>query len=187
MKYKVKKVVIILSLAFITLGFVLYMEGIRINTSNSIPVGLYWMIKRPLTKGDYVIFCPPQKPLFHKALARSYINPGFCPGGYGYMMKKVLATKGDTVSITSEGVVVNGERLPFSLPISRDSIGRTLPHLNMIRYTLNDTELLLMTDQSTLSFDARYFGLLPKSQIKAVIVPILTWPSRSDLSNVEGN
>ncbi|MBD4272924.1 conjugative transfer signal peptidase TraF, partial [Xanthomonas citri pv. citri] len=80
----------------------------RLNTSKSIPLGLYWTSSAPVTKGEYVIFCPPQRPVFDDARERGYIGSGFCPGNYGYMMKRVLAAKGDTVSVTPQGVTVNG-------------------------------------------------------------------------------
>lgn len=159
----------------------LYLSGVRINTSKSIPLGLYWMAQRTVLKGDYVLFCPPQRPLFKEALARGYIHAGFCPGGYGYMMKQVLATESDTVSFTPDGVWVNGKRLAYSVPLRVDLVHRTLPQLKATSQILHAEELLLMTDQSELSFDARYFGLLPKSQVKAVILPIFTWSSQQPI------
>ncbi|HZZ03535.1 S26 family signal peptidase [Paraburkholderia sp.] len=43
------------------------------------------------------------------------------------------------------------------------------------RYTLGESELLLMTDRSATSFDARYFGPVTSAQVKAVIRPVWTW------------
>jgi hypothetical protein len=37
-----------------------YAAGARINTTKSIPVGLYWTSSAPVEKGAYVLFCPPQ-------------------------------------------------------------------------------------------------------------------------------
>jgi len=154
-----------------------YVAGGCINTSNSIPLGLYWITKHPIQKGEYVLFCPPQKPIFQKALTRGYIHSGFCPGGFGYMMKRVLATYGDTVSINPFGVWVNNQFVAHSVPYPKDQQEQPLPELHLRQYPLKNGQLLLMTDQSELSFDARYFGLIKKSQVKAVIKPVLTWPS----------
>jgi len=40
---------------------------------------------------------------------------------------------------------------------------------------LGPSELLLMTDVSPTSFDARYFGPIARDQVTAVIRPIVTW------------
>ncbi|WP_017167697.1 conjugative transfer signal peptidase TraF [Xanthomonas phaseoli] len=154
---------------------VMYSAGARVNTSKSIPLGLYWTSKAPVGKGEYVIFCPPQRAAFADARERGYIGSGFCPGDYGYMMKKVLAAKGDTVSVTPQGVTVNGELLPHSKPLPSDTAGRPLPHMSAERYTLGESELLLMTDRSATSFDARYFGPVTREQVKSVIRPVFTW------------
>ncbi|CAE6823220.1 hypothetical protein R69658_05945 [Paraburkholderia aspalathi] len=156
-------------------GGALYAAGARINTSKSIPLGLYWTTSVPVAKGEYVIFCPPQRAVFTDARDRGYIGSGFCPGDYGYMMKKVLAAKGDTVAVTPAGVTVNGDLLPHTKPLPADSAGRPLPHMSDERYTLGDSELLLMTDRSATSFDARYFGPVTRAQVKAVIRPVVTW------------
>ncbi|OLL27302.1 conjugative transfer signal peptidase TraF [Burkholderia sp. SRS-W-2-2016] len=154
---------------------VMYSAGARVNTSKSIPLGLYWTSSAAITKGEYVIFCPPQRTVFANARERGYIGSGFCPGDFGYMMKKVLAAKGDTVSLTPQGVTVNGELLPHSKPLPADAVGRPLPRMTDERYTLGESELLLMTDRSATSFDARYFGPVTREQVKSVIRPVFTW------------
>jgi conjugative transfer signal peptidase TraF len=95
------------------------------------------------------------------------------------MMKKVAATYKDIVTITPKGVWVNHYLVLHSKPFPADEQGLLLPQLTLIKYPLNHSELLLMTDQSDLSFDARYFGLIKRSQVKFVIKPVLTWRSNS--------
>lgn len=167
--------VAVVGTGMLVLSAVLYMVGARINTTKSIPVGLYWTSWRPIGKGVYVIFCPPDGRVFDEAKARGYIGAGSCPGGYGLMMKRVLATQGDVVSISDRGVVVNGDLLPHSAPIKADRGGRPLPRYTVDHYTLGPTEVLLMSDESAISFDSRYFGPLTRSHIKAVIFPVITW------------
>ena len=161
--------------SLLLLGAMAYASGARINSTRSIPVGVYWLSSDPVVKGAYVIFCPPQTGVFDEAKARGYIGAGFCPGEYGYLMKRVLAAKNDAVSITAEGVRVNGELLPLSTPIEADSAGRPLPRFQSDRFTLSGSELLLMSDVSGISFDGRYFGPIDRSQIKGVIRPVFTW------------
>lgn len=167
-----------ISMALIALAGLFFMAGARINTSPSIPVGLYWMTKKPIQKGQYVLFCPPQTHKFQSALDRGYINPGFCKGGFGLMMKKVMAVSGDKVVFTKVGVWVNSHLLPQSLPLLKDLQGRALPSLDKTALLLKPNQLLLMTDQNPLSFDARYFGPVEQSQVLAVIRPVLTWESK---------
>ncbi|MGZ4823081.1 MAG: conjugative transfer signal peptidase TraF [Terriglobales bacterium] len=149
--------------------------GGRINTSKSIRLGLYWTSERRVQKGEYVLFCPPQIVVFEEARRRGYLAAGFCPGGYGFLMKRVLAAKGDTVAVADDGVRVNGKLLPFSAPLAADRAGRPMPRYQASQYVLGASEVLLMTDVSPTSFDGRYFGPVNLTQIRTVVVPLLTW------------
>ncbi|MFY1070607.1 conjugative transfer signal peptidase TraF [Pseudomonas juntendi] len=149
--------------------------GGRFNTSKSLALGLYWATSGPVEKGGYVMFCPPQTSLFSDARDRGYVASGFCPGNFGPLMKRVLAAKGDQVSITQQGVEVNGVMLPFSKPLLADGVGRPLPQLAGKTYVLGDQDLLLMTDASPTSFDARYFGIIHGTQVISPIRPVFTW------------
>lgn len=153
----------------------IYAAGGRFNTSKSLELGLYWITDAPITKGAYVMFCPPERKVFMDAKERGYIDAGFCPGNFGHLMKKILAAKGDTIAVTPQGVTVNGEVLPYSKPVAEDGVGRPLPQLSSERYTLGASELLLMSDSSPTSFDGRYFGPITRSQVTSVIRPVLTW------------
>lgn len=167
--------VAIAGIATMSIAGISYAAGARINTTKSIPVGLYWTVDAPIEKGAYVLFCPPDISVFATAKERGYITGGFCPGDYGYMMKRILAAKNDTVVIARERVLVNGQLLRHSQLIAEDSAGRELPRYQASEYTLGDSELLLMSDVSDTSFDARYFGPVSRAQVKNVIRPIITW------------
>jgi conjugative transfer signal peptidase TraF len=157
------------------LGAMAWAAGARINTTPSIPVGLYWVTHKPIEKGEYVMFCPPKAAIFDTARERGYIDGGFCAGDYSYMMKRVLAAKSDVVTVTHQGVFVNGKRLPYSTPLAVDPGDRPMPMYHAQNLKLTAKQLFLMTDVNPLSFDGRYFGPVDKSQIKAVIRPIYTW------------
>jgi conjugative transfer signal peptidase TraF len=163
------------SVAVLTLGFACYVTGARVNTTKSIPLGLYWTSSAPLEKGAYVIFCPPNASVFDEAKERGYIAAGFCAGHYGYIIKRILAGKDDVVVVTDEGVRVNGRLLSLSAPFKTDKAGRPMPRYQSNAFTLGASEVLLMSDVSGISFDGRYFGPLSRSQIKSVIRPVLTW------------
>ena len=151
------------------------LAGARVNTSRSIALGLYWSSDRPARKGEYVLLCPPQTGVIEEARRRGYLGAGFCPGGHGYMMKRILAAEGDSVTIDADGVRVDGALLPFSAPLAVDLAGRSMPRLRIDRYVLRASEVLLMSDVSRTSFDGRYFGPVSRMQIRTVIVPVFTW------------
>ena len=160
----------------LALGLILaHQAGLRLNTTHSIPLGLYKMSSDPIENGVYVLWCPPERPEFDLAKDRGYIGVGFCPGGYGNMMKKVVATYDDVVSVTDEGVTINGTLIPASQPFETDSLGRLLPRFRVTNHVLTPSELLLMSDMNSRSFDARYFGPVHSAQIQSTIRPLWTW------------
>ncbi|MBS0152680.1 MAG: S26 family signal peptidase, partial [Nitrospira sp.] len=62
--------IVIVGLCF-ALGLVLaHQSGLRLNTTRSIPLGLYTMSHDPIEKGAYVLFCPPERPEFDLAKER---------------------------------------------------------------------------------------------------------------------
>jgi conjugative transfer signal peptidase TraF len=159
-------------------GLYLHMIGVRVNVSPSIPLGVYWAKDLPVERGAYVMFCPPQIEVFRHAMIRGYIGGGQCPGGYGYVMKRVAAASGDVVDVAMDGVRINGSLYPRSALMAVDALGRSMPRYQSDHYTLSEFQLLLMADDHPKSFDARYFGPVQRKQIKDVIVPILTWKSK---------
>jgi conjugative transfer signal peptidase TraF len=163
-----------LLLSILLLSGIIYAAGIRLNTTPSIPDGIYWLINDPLIKGAYVYFCPPPSSVFDMAKDRGYISPGFCPGGYGHLMKKILATQNDLVSISKDGVQVNGRLLSLSSPFQTDGAGRLLPVYEN-SWVLGSDEFLLVSDSNKGSFDGRYFGSINRQQIESVLRPIFTW------------
>lgn len=160
----------------LALGLVLaHQAGLRLNTTRSIPLGLYLMSNDPIETGAYVLWCPPQRPEFDMAKERGYIGSGFCPGGYGSMMKKILAAHNDVVSVTDDGVTINGTLMPASQPFEADSMGQPLPRFRITDHVLGPSELLLMSETNSHSFDARYFGPVRRAYIQSRIHPVWTW------------
>lgn len=166
-----------LAASAILLGVVglLGLAGARVNMSKSIALGVYWTSDRPVQKGEYVLLCPLSIGVMEEARRRGYLSAGLCPDHYGYLMKRVLAAGGDRVAISSDGVRVNGKLLPHSSPLPVDPAGRPMPRFQSDRYVLNASQVLLISDVSSTSFDGRYFGPVDRAQIKTVIVPVLTW------------
>ena len=154
---------------------VIKQAGFRVNTSPSIPLGIYRTTTSPLSVGSYVLLCPENKEPFITAQKRDYIGAGYCPGGLGYMFKRVAALPNDIITTTANGMYINGKLYPDSKPFHHDALNRMLPiwHANQTR--LKAGEVVLMTQGDKNSFDARYFGPLPQQQIVSVVRPVLTW------------
>ena len=166
--------VLAVSVSLFMLSIGARISGIYINTTPSLPVGFYRIVDEPIVNGAYVAFCPPQNAVFDMAMNRSYINRGDCPGGYGLLLKRVFAQSGDTVFIDQAGIYVNGKHLPNSAQLTADADGHALPQYQL-QAVLDDGESLLLSDLNPQSFDARYFGLIVRDQIKQVVRPIFTW------------
>ena len=160
---------------FLLITIFLIVVGVRFNTSKSINIGFYLSSSDKIQKNAYVEFCPPDAPIFRLARDRGYISIGPCPGNYMPMMKKIVGIATDKIETTEEGVAVNGYLLPYSKVKKFDLGGRILEIYYKQEYTLDNDEVLLMTDISETSFDARYFGPIKVSQIRTVIYPLLTW------------
>jgi len=152
------------------------LAGLRVNTSPSIALGLYRVSDQPVARGAHVLLCPPRTPAFALALERGYVGAGFCPGGYGYLMKQVAAAEADEVRFAADGVRVNGHLLAASAALPLDPAGRRLPQHAPGALTLGPDQLLLMSARRG-AWDARYFGPVARAQVQSVIVPLLTWPA----------
>lgn len=159
-------------LSILSIAILLVAMGFRVNMTDSIPIGIYRMTGIKNLKNAFVIFCPEDKPVFQQARNRGYIDSGLCHGGYGYLMKKIVAVKGDKISVTDKGIFVNHQLIPFSKPISTDGMNRPLPQWRARDYQLKEDEILTMTSQSEWSFDSRYYGPVHTGQIKGMITPV---------------
>jgi type IV secretory pathway protease TraF len=82
-------------------------------------------------------------------------------------MKMVAAMAGDTVTSSAEGVTVKGQKLNLSASIAKDALGAW-----NVQKTLGSNELLLMSDTNATSFDSRYFGVIDRPNVQAVVKSI---------------
>lgn len=149
-------------------------EGIYLNTTVSIPLGFYRSVERPVARNALVVVCPPPAAVFLEAKDRGYVAAGRCGSGLLPLMKRVVATRGDSVSVAATGVSVNGRTVAESAPMKTDGRSRQMKAYSMNR-TLSEAEIFLMGDHSPISFDGRYFGPLLEADVQAVVVPLATW------------
>lgn len=141
--------------------------GLRLNTTDSFPKGFYWLERRSPRRGDLVEFATPDTEVFRQAAQRGYISESFL-FGRGHLLKRLVAVEGDVVTIGARGVSVNGEWLPNSKPRKTDGQGRSMPKVTMDAYRLRNGEILLMSEYSPASFDARYFGIQSATELQSV-------------------
>ena len=97
--------------------------GLRINTSPSLPMGLY--ITTADASANLVEFCPVE-PFATLSRVRGYRAPGACGDGAGPLLKPIVAKAGDVVEVSALGISVNGILLHNTAPLSADTKGRHL-------------------------------------------------------------
>lgn len=152
-----------------------YQVGVRFNTTNSLPRGLYLVVAEPVQAGAIVLACPPEGAISQAALRRGYlgVSPD-CPGQLQRLIKRVVGTPGDEISAAASGELqVNGRTLQNSAPLREDLHGRPLAPYFTHSEVLQAGEFLVMGDTAK-SFDGRYFGPIQQSHIRAVMRPIWT-------------
>ena len=148
--------------------------GLRIVVTPSLPLGVYQIHVGAPTRGDLVLACLPE-PVARFALGRGYLWEGSCPGGDVPLAKMMAAVAGDTVTVTSAGLAINGRSVPNSLPRDRDSMGRPLSSQPRGAYLVRNSEVWLAAPYHPLSFDSRYFGPVPAAGVVARLDPLWTW------------
>jgi len=141
---------------------------LRINTSVSLPVGLY--IVSP--KGSFVEFCPDDHGL---SAQRHYRARGICPDGAAPLLKPVVGKSGDQIVMSPAGVAVNGKLLPHTAPLSRDSEGRPLTHWRFGSYTTAPGMLWVASSYNSRSYDSRYLGPIRECVVRSRLRSLVAW------------
>ena len=148
-------------------------EGLWINTTDSMPIGLWLETSAQLVRsGDVVLLCLLDTPAERLGRSRGYIARGSCPTGGEVLLKPVAATAGDDVEVTPSGISVNGIAIRNSAQLSRDSLGRPLPAFPAGQYRVPFGELWLVSAHNARSFDSRYFGPVPVAAVRGTVRPL---------------
>jgi conjugative transfer signal peptidase TraF len=146
--------------------------GLRINSSPSLPIGLY--LTSTGDRANLVEFCPAE-PFSSLAIERGYRDPGDCRDGAAPLLKPVVAKSGDVVDYSVRGISVNGNLLSNTAPIPVDTRGRALTPWAFGRYVVQPGTVWVASSFHPRSFDSRYFGPVPASAIRDHVQPLLTW------------
>jgi conjugative transfer signal peptidase TraF len=123
-------------------------SGIVLNATGSMP-GTVYKVGRG-EKGSLASLCSP--------IPHPSIGHGSCPDGSMPLIKRVVGVGGDLVTVTDDGVEINGQPVPNSRPLDLDTQGQALPHVRGI-FVLKQGEIWTAGEHSN-SFDSRYFGLV---------------------------
>jgi len=145
----------------------LHALGLRINTSASEPLGIYWMWPYeniPLAKGDLIEFCPAIRQQDYP-----FTPKGPCSGGTQPFLKQIIGTPGDQVQATERGVRINGQFIPGSQPKTYSETTQTrLPYWRGDRPLAKDEYWVYGSANPKDSFDSRYYGPVKAEQILSV-------------------
>ena len=167
---KLLKLLFISSLSIYGFSLLPSVLNLWINVSASIPYGVYKRVDKYPQKDDYILFCLKDK-LAKLSVERRYTTTGNCPFQSAPIGKKVVATQGDLVKISKEGIEVNGMLLSKTRPSTYDLLERKMPEYSMHRYLDNNEYIVASTKEN--SYDSRYFGIVRGEQIKGVIETII--------------
>ena len=146
--------------------------GIRINTSYSLPMGLYMRTSDPLA--NLIVFCPEGQYAVESS-ERGYRTSGFCPDGAVPLLKPIVAKPGDTVEISVAGIAVNGHLLPQTAPVPKDRLGRRLEAWPNGRYSVAADTVWVASSYNRGSYDSRYMGPIPTRLIRSRLKPLWTF------------
>jgi conjugative transfer signal peptidase TraF len=135
------------------------------NTTASAPIGLYRVFHgRALARGDLVLAVPAPK------LAAFAARRGYLPQGVP-LVKRIAAVAGDDVCTRGYAVFIDDRFAAARL--AADLEDRALPAWSGCR-TLRPGEVFLLMADVRSSFDGRYFGPTPASQVVGLLDPIWT-------------
>ena len=141
---------------------------LTINVTSSMPIGFYIRDAGGVGKGDIVLVCL-KDPYRSIGIQKGYIAKGKRCSGANPVIKKVIAVPGDGVVLGMESIEVNKKSYPFKT-LMKDSKGRALGIYPRGKYSQG---YWLIGDNSSKSWDSRYFGPVEESQILTKLKPLL--------------
>ncbi|MGX5843677.1 S26 family signal peptidase [Mesorhizobium sp. ArgA1] len=147
------------------------------NASASVPIGLYRIAPDNVVEvGDIAVVMPPE-PLAGFLAERTYLPHGVP------LLKHVLALGGQTVCRSGAAITAHGTI--YGTALDHDSKGRPLPAWQGC-HVLADGEVFFMNWRVADSFDSRYFGPVPITNIIGRAVPIWTTDRTSPAQDASG-
>ena len=152
------------------LMLMMHLIGIRINISESYPLGLYMKVSGEYERGSLVETCVPEH-VSTMMVDRGYIpDIGSC-GNYPPFIKQVYGVGGDEVLVGSQ-VSINGIAIVGTELKTMDNEQREYPQAQSA--TVPEGHVWLMSNNHPDSYDSRYFGSIPDTHILSMLRPLWT-------------
>ncbi|MBQ9404255.1 MAG: S26 family signal peptidase [Synergistaceae bacterium] len=169
-KFQRRNALIIILIGSI-LGAFICSEYFILNTTASVPRGLWLKLDCLPQKGDFV-----QVPI-DAFSSTEWVPPEYFRkniwGKNKPFLKRVAGLHGDFIEQGDNGLIlINGVPFPDSAPLSHDRAGRFLK-ASVLPIVLTSDEVWLMSD-SPFGFDSRYLGTAKLSKCHKA-VPLLTF------------
>jgi conjugative transfer signal peptidase TraF len=147
---------------------------LRVNWTESMPLGLYQRTGPALVRGAWVAVCLDGEAA-RIARERHYVIAGSCASGVTEIVKRIAAIPGDRIELGQDGVRVNGDPIPGSELQGRDRQGAPLAHAEEGEFVLADGRYWVMGTHVRRSWDSRYFGPIAREQIVGGARPLWTF------------
>jgi len=138
--------------------------GLMINTSSSMPLGIYHQTTKPIQRGDIVAICLPRDSQQY-GLKRHYLRYGSTCKGSESLIKRILAVPGDSVTLTDNHLIVNGLKYSYQTR-HQDTNGRSLKIYPRGHYPKTLGYWLIGTNNPH-SWDSRYWGPISSKYLLA--------------------
>lgn len=177
LRFDRRRLVVACIVFFLILALFPLLRRLRLNTTDSAPVGLYFILPQsfvtsPPQAETWVAVCLPER-LARFSRRRGYLPFGSCPSGVAPVLKHLAGAPGDRIDLFPTGVWVNGRRIPATSPRTHDLKGRPLPRPPYGSFRVGRDELWLVSPLPR-SWDSRYFGPVGMEGLLGVAVPICT-------------
>lgn len=153
--------------------------GIVFTYTGSVPIGFYRIkpITELLKQGEYISFCLPDD-IANIGMKQYYLKPGDCKNGSEQLIKQIIAVPGDNVWLMDNKIIVTDfnsklKKASYFAPIQLEDKS----HLPVKRFISNGnytaTGYWVYGFASPLySWDSRYYGEIPRKNIKHRLVPL---------------
>ena len=158
--------------AMVVVGRLLHLRVML--TDSSARAGVYRLIAAPAGRGALVAACLPVA-IGRSGRARGYLRQGDCPAGAEPVAKVIGALPGDLVELCRDRVAINGVSFANSRTAAHDSDGRALHHESWGARRVAPGQAWLFGFNDARSWDARYFGPVPRANVRGVLKPVVTW------------
>jgi len=149
---------------------------VKINFTDSMPLGVYLVHSAPIDPQRIVVACPPAVAA-RFGLANGYLAIGSCASGAAPVLKYVAAIGGSEIRVNEAGIAVDGRVLANSSAHRLDRRGRLIPRFADGTYRLAANEVWLYSP-APWSWDSRYFGPVTKDHIVGAASPVLVFAGR---------